>query len=81
MDHKNEIIPLDSLLLDIENARHGDLGRPECRAEVDGHWQGPRKSNEPCSVDRLERFQPYRTPDSDTRGGGKPAPALHRRRG
>ena len=25
MDHKNEIIPLDSLLLDIENARHGDL--------------------------------------------------------
>lgn len=25
MDHKHEIIPLDSLLLDIENARHGDL--------------------------------------------------------
>ncbi|HYA13108.1 MAG TPA: hypothetical protein VEF33_02095 [Syntrophales bacterium] len=25
MDHKNEIIPLDSLLLDVENARHGDL--------------------------------------------------------
>jgi hypothetical protein len=25
MDHKNEIIPIDSLLLDIANARHGDL--------------------------------------------------------